>query len=563
MNRPAPLVYAGLLALLGAAVAGGQDLAGSFAGGVTRVLGEEHFLGSSESYGRLVCGDVTGDLRDDGVLMFGDQPVLVYGPGLYHSLGDYPVTATDVAVHRSSKAGQPGRTALVSERGLELWMRHPIDGSFSFQTLGGSAWVDARRVMSADINADGRVDLVGIGADGVTILMLLQDFSGGYVPASFQAPSEVVDVALIDWVGGPTLELALNTLGGVVIMATSGAQLAALSPAAVDAICPFRQQDHAHERLALFLQTTQSAGGPIVVLADSSGFEPLPGFSEAGDVVGMTAGDIDLDGNDELVLARAVGDLILLRNRAPLTPTFLWAASDSHWLDPSPGDPAPASVTGAAPGLADLDGDSDLDILCTDPATQAVIFYRNGRVDHRDYTFGLLGGSYEKSPTSGLDELRLVLKPPPIVNPAADNLEVVIWEQESPTSPMTSTALIHTFPSAPAGGPTVIKFPIGDSESPSKLYSIEIRHAVKDPGGPVIAVAPTEVFCFGIRGSSVVAIAEIHDIPASNIYWLSNQNVGLGGLGVIGIGPGIVPLGCVPCFADDDFPDPFPSDPPP
>jgi hypothetical protein len=54
-------------------------------------------------FGRIEIGDVTGDLRADAVLMIGQQPVLLYGPGCYQSVASLPFTARDIAARNAEQ----------------------------------------------------------------------------------------------------------------------------------------------------------------------------------------------------------------------------------------------------------------------------------------------------------------------------------------------------------------------------------------------------------------------------------------------------------------------------
>ncbi len=125
-----------------------QLFEGTFSDAAVRLLGADQLAARAAPFGRTVAGETTGDRRSDGLVMVGTQPVFLYGPGLYHSLTDFPVVANDVDF---VPAATQTTIAMVSARGLEEWWRDDAAGAFVSQPRGTAIWQGAVRIVCADI----------------------------------------------------------------------------------------------------------------------------------------------------------------------------------------------------------------------------------------------------------------------------------------------------------------------------------------------------------------------------------------------------------------------------
>ena len=107
------------------------------------------------------------------------------------------------------------------------------------------------------------------------------------------------------------------------------------------------------------------SGGPALTLVDSA-LTALPRGSNAVPALG----DLDGDGDLDLVLGESAGNLNLFRNTGTRTaPRF--ELETERFLDVDLG-------RRSAPTLADLDGDGDLDLLVGEETGQLVLFRNDG-----------------------------------------------------------------------------------------------------------------------------------------------------------------------------------------
>lgn len=516
---------------------------GPFPDAQVRRLGAVHLAALVGAYRRAIVGQLTDDRRADGVVMVGDQPILLYGPGLYHGLINLPLPANDaVFVPADSPAGN-GAIALVSERGLELWRHDPVTASLSVQPVAGSKWAGARRVTCADLDGNGTPELLGIGASGHEVLV-----TAALPLAAFAMPAPVIDLEPIDWDGDGKCELAVLTEVAASIRSLDGGLVKAFAgPLPTTGIAVFRDASLPvpRQRLALF----NSATG-ILRVADRFSLSPPLGADVTG-VTDAAVADFNLDGRDDLAFGRITGDVLLLRNRG-ITATFATTPDASLVLDPSPESAATDSV--AVPAAADLDGDGDADLLMPDEATHTIAMLRNQHIDHAQHTPRIDAATYTYTAATQTGVLTAQISPPP--GAGSTPIEVVVWRQHDADAPVASTALMHILlkPTATGSLPP-LQLTIGEDLLAPALYSIELRSFGMSSTGTGGATSPTAVYTLGTQQSALLTIATLHQVDAAAIL-----PVPLLGDVVIGsdVGVGLVPLGCVPCFTDDEFPDPFP-----
>ena len=133
-------------------------------------------------------------------------------------------------------------------------------------------------------------------------------------------------------------------------------------------------------RFALLLNDG-TATAPAFRLVDTTTGTPGFGGVDAGQYARGALGDVDGDGDLDLVTGASSGRVRLYRNvGTPQTPSFATEANGT----PAPADLAYALSVGipddigedSAPALADLDGDGDLDLLIG-TSTGAILVYRN------------------------------------------------------------------------------------------------------------------------------------------------------------------------------------------
>lgn len=359
--HPAPLFLGALLASLCSA----QDPPVAF---------DEFVLVPStidaESITRIDSGWIDLDGQRDAVLLAGTSVCFVPNASTGNDVIVLPsVVANDCAVAGKLGSGDFDAIAVVGAGGLvRLDCTGVGEVTFTSTTIdAGGGWAGAVRVRCADLDASADADYFGVGSDLRTILVRLATAGSS---TSFTVPFDVLDVMAVNWDADAALEIAVLTPGEVRIHerngnlkerfvgdATSGDSFAY-----IDMPHPTRDRivwiDHAAggaQVLRILKPGTMESGGNLSTHAPAETF------------FGMSPVDIDLDGDDDVVIARTSAyEPLFLLNEFPNAPMFTAPASGATpgYLDTgSTATPAGANV--CAPHCADLDADGDVDgLMC-------------------------------------------------------------------------------------------------------------------------------------------------------------------------------------------------------
>ncbi|NOT31285.1 MAG: hypothetical protein HOP15_12635 [Planctomycetes bacterium] len=321
------------------------------------------------NFGKIVSGEFTGDLKRDAVLMDGTRPVLVVAPETFESaITVRPIadpTANDIAVLGGALA-DPDKDCIltVSSAGLERYERDSAAGTWNVVTIRGSttSWNNARLVAVGQVDGVGRPDIVGIAADGRTVMIEYGNVDGTYTAGPvFQAlATDITDIWLLNWretsLAG-ACEIALNCPLGLVVHNRNGLALDgfAWSQAPMyGAVITYAGT--LVQRLGL---VSESGGQDGLMVYGDTVTEPNLWLGALG-VVSVASGDADGDGNSELFLSVTSQNAFKkLENLAPASPSFD-AAHMTGFPYGSGRNPA-ANHAGLAPG--DFDSDGKLDVL--------------------------------------------------------------------------------------------------------------------------------------------------------------------------------------------------------
>ncbi len=316
--------------------------------------------GGGQPYGRTHSCELNGDFYTDLVVMRGNQPYFVCGPTLFQTLVPFAEGATDFAILPTQGPSGTDAIMIVGGAGAGKWVYHPGQKELIRSAVDGP-WDSCKRILAGDITDNGRIDLVAVRGNDMTILVQHSPF-GFPTPGpsfSFSATAPILDIALLNWSGNSNLEIAVITTSGIEIYNFFGNERFAFSvTTAAAVIAPFRQSGYPRDRLAVAAEfPTNNA----LFILDQTGIEtPAINFG-AIKTVGIDAGDVDDDGSDDLVLrSDTTEEVIVFYNSSAGTPTFSMA--NSSLIDIGLGD-APATGDESFPDLSDFDLDGDLDLF--------------------------------------------------------------------------------------------------------------------------------------------------------------------------------------------------------
>jgi hypothetical protein len=457
--------------------------------------------------GRMVAGDVTGDLLADAVLLAGGQPVVVYGPAVYRAVFALPFQANDLAVLPPGGAGEAGELVLVGPAGLQRLTAYAA-GQFQASPAGSTQWLDARRVLAADVDRDGASDLVGLSAQDELLIL-----AGLDAPAPLETVlalgETVLDLAAIDWLGdGSDLALAVLTPAGLAVRATSGALLFALSGATEGGeLAVLREEGVPFERLAVL---HAASGLQSLLVLDRLAVEAPIQLGSPG-AFGLASADADLEGRSDLLLLQHLShDSVLFRNRGGrpcADETFGLGAKDVELVGLAP-HATPLPAWAAHPVLTDFTRDGDADLVALVEASDELVHVENATRGHERLEVSVLGGVYVFDEAQELGELRLHLAAPAALKFAPSHVEVVGWKQADAATNATAepTAAVHIFSALDGTLETHPQVFLSEPElSTPNVYHFVLR-AVRLAGASVVAAGPSAVHAFTTPESLVAEL---------------------------------------------------------
>ncbi|MEM7305611.1 MAG: hypothetical protein AAF682_03020 [Planctomycetota bacterium] len=381
-------------------------------------------------------GRLTGDMIPDVVFLAAGRPYLAYGPSVYRTTIaiDGPTgMLSDVGVLPGGGFDCNDAFVSVSPEGLHLWRILPGTVSWDCTLVDGNEWAGATRLKVVDTDLDGSPNIVGLAADGHTLLDAEDEGAGWTTTTLYEAGVPIEHYELLDWASGEGLdglELAVADAEGLlsvyprgggesIYSYTVGAR--SLDLAVIDRV------DDPHQRVAwisLLGEThylsVHGAGGDegMLSLGILSCFE-------------LTAGDADLDGDSDLLIShRYSTDQVLLANFSDVLPggaTFSYAGVILVRVA-APGTDMSQQMSAGAAG--DLDGDGDDDLFLPIVASQEYLLLLNwakSETAQRVYPGGE-DSLLETDPLEGDFNLTFSLKSPS-PPPQANAVELTVWHQ--------------------------------------------------------------------------------------------------------------------------------------
>lgn len=523
-----------------------------------RIVGADHIAQMTGALGKAVAAEFTSDGMCDAAFLVGSQPVIAYNVSIHQALENLPWTCTDITAFPRASTGLRADLALVSPRGLERVYWDSNAKAPTRVALGGTAWSGALRVRCGDIDGSGFNDLIGLAADGRTLLILADPMSGA-ASSSFTLPHDVYDFDVIDWDGSGASELVAATAGGIRILSGTGASVEWFGGGApTDRICVLRDSGPGADRLA---GCVKMAGGQSWLYAIDSVSVDTPLFLGELDLVSMTSGDVDGDGDADLVLSqRNTNELLaLFAQPAGSGASFSFAAGAYEFL-PTAGSPAPAPENSATPAVADFDGDGDDDVLFPVQTMGAMLFFRSDSIDHVAQAPTVLGGTYTYFEEFGTGELALQIAPPATTpSIGATHLETTMWKQSTASSATSSPAESWEATSWTAPLPSSVTLRIDAPLGDSSIHNVTFRLIKLDASGAIVAGGPTMNWAFFTSNAANQVFSDLNAVNAAEFLPISLTIVPGPPSGIALLGSDVLtgshPVNCVPCFDGDDFPD--------
>ena len=426
-------------------------------------------------------GDFDGDGQTDIAMLSGSHPVIMLGPGMYQAFVESTELVDSLAVLPGGATH--GADALVAVNDLGL-IRLQLDATtlqFKPAVVERSAWADSLAVVTGYDESVGYTRVFGVGADGVTVRSVSHAAGLAFLgdDASFVASSPVADMVPCRFDANPGLEIALLCDGGVFVHEPddedpvtsypawhAGGALTAMRSDVIqglDELAWLTPNPNQTNHLLYVLGATGIDGPVVLALPDSPG-----GPANAIDPVSLDAGDVDLDGDDDLAVARrgCHHDIVLL-NRNSSSPRFSTSEEDLLGVAVTPAWAVVGSAEQGVGRLIDFDRDGALDYVRMIDVSAKVVLrellpFPNdppGGDLAPDYDDVFIGGTWQYVPGNPTARLDLDIAGSDFEF-VATHVEVTVFSQDDPITqgPTWVTGLRSTrvrFDLDPTGGQVI------------------------------------------------------------------------------------------------------------
>jgi len=384
-----------------------------------------------------VAGLFNDDPQIDVAVLRGDVPMLLLNPEIWDAAVRVPNRSTAIA--RLAGTAPNGRDELLAATllGLRAFARADSDGTFATTALGqDSLWAAASHLGVAQLDGQHGPDIYGVDASGTLALILFSTEDGFAAEQTFPLLFPPAAIAACDLAGTGLRELVVIGDGGVVIHDLAGNPRLVFPGHPGQAAAVVTRTGQASETF-VFLSPNPAGGSTLWILGVP--MQPAAALDLAiQDPTALTAADLDLDGDDDLVLgARDAWSLLALEN---LNGSFQDDLVHAVAIPTGPAGPAPGND--ASPCAADLDGDGDLDLLVPVQETDEIFVFRNKEIGHGSRAPGLLTPVHFNhdltDPQSPVGYLQIELLAAPQPPAPATHLELVLYRKEDIATKTTS-----------------------------------------------------------------------------------------------------------------------------
>jgi len=190
---------------------GGDELLNNNGDGTFRRIGERIGLTDTLSSSAIVVADLDADRDADIVVIKKAAPPVVLindRTWRYHRESGFGTSGPPIVAAIAGDLDADGRVEIYAsgEGGIARWKR-ASSGAWTSTLVGGTAGLaGSTQLALADIDGDGRLDLIGTGSDG-TLLAMTLSADGGAEPlfSSHDTPLAGWTVAMLDAARGPSI----------------------------------------------------------------------------------------------------------------------------------------------------------------------------------------------------------------------------------------------------------------------------------------------------------------------------------------------------------------------
>ena len=340
-------------------------------------------FGDPAGFGRTLVAEFDQDFAPDAVVNCSGAVTVLWNVAMFDALQhvgftEQPSLATVADIAVAPGEGPDGSAVIFASDDNGLRRITYSSGAFHGELVAGGSWIDAYPIRAEQLDAVSGLDLVGVATDHRTIVTrycLLGGGNGqaGYEPGpTFTAPSNVRDVAAVDWDGDGVRELVALTLRGLVIYRlVAGSSIPpVLLLDSTGCITRFKAPGAPGGELLAWTRT--GPNGPELKVLGSIGtglatktLTTIPTLCAGATTivpVAIVAGDYDEHDGEELLLAHELNKTAIILGNLGASP---WFATNSamHYDIAALGTNTEFGCNVGIPAFADVDGQSTEDLV--------------------------------------------------------------------------------------------------------------------------------------------------------------------------------------------------------
>ncbi|HKE00678.1 MAG TPA: hypothetical protein VKE69_06690 [Planctomycetota bacterium] len=537
-------------------------------------------LDVTAGFGRTVVAHLTGEGSPDVVVLAGDRPLLFTAPQVHQSVRRVPESAVagpvlDLDVAKGKGVDGGDAIAMVNSVGLVHWWWSHANVADATSVIATGPWAGARKLRTADLQGLGKVDYVGVGAAGDTILVRLEGAAATTTVLAAGGAVQAIDV--LDFDGASPLDIAYlvatsPTTSAVRVVTTAGASLLP-SPIAgeivagySDSIAALRMPGTAPDRLAWITTASSPSVHQVIRVVQTGGL-----VSDDVDLTGAihavqcSASDLDGDGRSDLLISVQGGEFLLAYFNVGASPAPTFHSNFAIWTPYGNAMPNLGNV--AWPAGADFDGDGDGDWVLPVERTQELVLFRNRGIDETRQKVKP-EVQHPGDVWSFVDDnhLAVPLAKPQDPVPGATHVQVTIWRQptyDDPIDPRPVGSLVAALTPSGTGGyllenpKATVTLP-GGPYADECVFTLEIR-LIEKQGADLVRAYPAFLGSFS-KDDDVMARLEQEFCATCSLFTGVEHSVLLGQFPVGGVlVGGTVPRPRLKAAAPGTVPGPTPK----
>jgi hypothetical protein len=390
-------------------------------------------------------GDFDGDGVADMVVHRTDRLELLLAPGLYDQIVQGPQGVSAYGVCSPTSTSQKNTLLAAGGAGLQQFELDPATSQWTGQVIA-PAWVGSRLVEVHKMTST--VAVLGVMGDRRTVRCLYRVDDVWFEQALLVSPEIIRDLCVFEFDGAGQIEIAVATDSALWVYDSTGVlrQSFPVGDASSVAIGRIRLPLSARDGLAWLI--TRNIGQQQLIVLSPTGITPPEHLAYAPMVVDMETGDIDGDGDWDIVLSHTTDHnaMVLMNQSDGWTTSFDKdnpAGLRIVKFGPT-GVPSPSNKT--RPSLGDIDGDGDADLLLPVQTNGDMFVWRGSQVDESLFEPKVDLSQMENAcnlEALGGGDLNMTVRLDvdlPEGTPAT-HVELVVWHRESCTTPTEPVAV--------------------------------------------------------------------------------------------------------------------------